>query len=117
MNKSVDSYLYSFLGKEKEVLEELRQIINLVSDFEETLYYGMPAFRYKGKYVACFRMYAHHIGFYPCSGKTLKNFPAEIKRFKTSVGAVQFPKGKKLPKIFIIKIIKARMKEIDNETK
>jgi uncharacterized protein YdhG (YjbR/CyaY superfamily) len=113
MKKIIDTYLNSLSSEEKKFLEELRQIILSISNFEETIVYGMPAFRYNGKIVACFRMYAKHIGFYPYSGTILKNFSSELKKFKTSIGAVQFPKGEKLPKTLIRKIIKARMKEIN----
>jgi uncharacterized protein YdhG (YjbR/CyaY superfamily) len=117
MKKTVDSYLKSFSKEEKEALEELRQIIRSVSKFEECIYYNIPAFKYKGKYVAAFRMHAHHIGFYPCSGSILNNFKAELKDFKTSIGAVQFPKGKTFPRLLIKKIIKARMKAIRQASK
>jgi|WetSurMetagenome_2_1015567.scaffolds.fasta_scaffold1526733_1 uncharacterized protein YdhG (YjbR/CyaY superfamily) len=115
MKTTIDTYLKSFSGEEKKSLEELRQIIHSVSRFEECIYYHMPAFKYKGKYVACFRMYAHHIGFYPCSGSILKYFDEELKKYKTSVGGVQLPRGKTLPTVLIRKIIKARMNQIDGK--
>jgi uncharacterized protein YdhG (YjbR/CyaY superfamily) len=114
MKNPIDTYLNKLPKEEKDSLEELRRIILSVSPFEEGIIYGMPALRYEGKVVACFRMYAHHIGFYPYSGSILKSFSAELRRFKTSAGAVQFPRGKKLPKTLIRMIIKARMKEIDS---
>jgi uncharacterized protein YdhG (YjbR/CyaY superfamily) len=116
MKNEIDTYLHKLPKEEREILEELRQTIHSVVAFEECISYGMPAFKYKSKIVACFRMYKHHIGFYPYSGATLKNFVTELKKFKTSVGAVQFSKEEKLPKILIRKIIRARMKEIDSKT-
>jgi uncharacterized protein YdhG (YjbR/CyaY superfamily) len=112
MKKTIDSYINSFSKEEKAVLEELRQIILSVFKFEECIYYNIPAFRYKGEYVVAFRMHAHHIGFYPCSGSILNKFKDELKNLKTSIGAVQFPKGKRFPILLIKKIIKARMREI-----
>jgi uncharacterized protein YdhG (YjbR/CyaY superfamily) len=121
MANIIDKYIKSFTKEEKKALEELRQVINSVSNeeskFEECLYYEMPAFRYKGKVVACFCMYKNHIGYYPCSGSILKNFSTELKLYKTSIGAVQFPKDKKLPNVLIRKIVKMRMKEIDSKLK
>jgi uncharacterized protein YdhG (YjbR/CyaY superfamily) len=110
--KNIDVYIKSFPKEEQKILEELRQIVLSISRFEECIYYNMPAFKYKGKYVAAFRMHAHHIGFYPCSGSILYNFKAELTGFKTSIGAIQFPKGKKFPESTIKKIVKARMKAI-----
>ena len=115
MKKEIDAYLHTLPKTERVILVELRKTIHSVAPFEECISYGMPAFKYNSKIVACFRMYKHHIGFYPYSGTTLKNFVPELKKFKTSVGAVQFPKEGKLPKILIRKIIRARMKEIDSK--
>lgn len=113
MENTIDAYLNSLPKEDRTILEELQEIINSVSNFEESIHYGMPGFKYRGKYVACFRMYKSHVGFYPCSGTILDKFSSELKKFKTSVGAVQFPKGNKLPNALIKKIIRARMNEID----
>jgi uncharacterized protein YdhG (YjbR/CyaY superfamily) len=117
MKKTIDAYINSHTKEEKVVLEELRQIIHSVSDFEEDIVYGMPAFRYKGKVVAGFRIYSRHTGFYPYSGNILGKFSAKLKEFKTSIGAVQFPRGKSLPRTLVREIIRARMKEIDSQNK
>jgi len=117
MKKTIDSYIDSFSAEEKGILEDLRRIIRSVAPFEEAISYGMPAFRYNGKIVACFRMHSKHVGFYPYSGSVLGKFPAELKKFKASAGAVQFPKGKRLPKTLIRKLVRARMKEIDDSNK
>src|SRR5512137_2751596 len=112
MMKNIDAYLKSLPKEEQIMLEELRKVILSVSKFEECIYYNIPAFKYKGKYVAAIRMHKRHIGFYPCSGSILSKFKKEMKDFKTSIGAVQIPKGKSLPKSLIKKIIRERMKAI-----
>jgi uncharacterized protein YdhG (YjbR/CyaY superfamily) len=114
MIKKISTYISTFSKEERAILENLRRIINSVSEFEETIVYGMPGFRYKGKIAASFRMHKNHLGFYPYSGTIIQNFSADLKKFKTSIGAVQLPKGKKLPEAVIKKIVRARMKEIDN---
>ncbi|MFA6089456.1 MAG: DUF1801 domain-containing protein [Candidatus Woesearchaeota archaeon] len=111
--KTIDAYIKLLPKKEHKVLIDLRQIIFSVYDFEQTISYSMPAFRYHGKIVACFRSYKNHIGFYPYSGTILKSIAKKLKKFKTSIGAVQFPKEKPLPKLLIRTILRARMKEID----
>lgn len=113
----VDTYIKKFSAEDKKILQELRKIIQETAKLEETISYAMPAFRYKTKIVACFRMYKNHLGFYPYSGNILKIFGKELKKYKTSIGAVQFPKDQKLPKSLISKILKARMKEINDKIK
>ena len=112
MSKNIEAYSKKFPKDEQNMLEDLRNIIMATFKFEECMYYNMPAFRYKGKYVAAFRMNTYHIGFYPCSGSIIHKFHIEPKKFKTSIGAVQFPKGKKYPKLLIKKLLRERMKEI-----
>ncbi len=116
-DKRIDSYIKHFSKEEGKILEELRSIIHTVASFDETISYAMPSFKYKDKIVACIRMYERHVGFYPYSSNILKQFAKELKGYKTSIGAVQLPKDQKLPKTLISKIIKARMKEINDKIK
>jgi O-6-methylguanine DNA methyltransferase len=61
-------------------------------------------------------MYKNHLGFYPYSGNITKLFKKELSGYKTSSGAVQFPKNKPLPKTLIAKLLQARLEEIANNT-
>jgi uncharacterized protein YdhG (YjbR/CyaY superfamily) len=92
---------------------ELKRAISAAGTFEPTVAYGMPAFRYKTKIVCCYMQCKHHVGLYPYSGKIIKLFSKEFASFKKSTGSVQFPNGTKVPKGIVVKIIRARMKEID----
>lgn len=115
-NKEVEAYLKLFSSSEQALLEELRQIIHSVGEFEECISYKMPAFRYKEGIAAGFLLYRHHIGFYPFSGATLRNFKEDIKSYKSTPGALQLSREKKLPRGLIKKIVRARMKEIDQKS-
>lgn len=92
---------------------ELKKAIMAAGKFTATVAYGMPAFRYKTKIVACYMDCKEHIGYYPYSSRVTPLFAKELASYKASKGAVQFPKGKKIPKALVVKMVKARMKEID----
>lgn len=94
-------------------LAELKQAIRSVARFEPTVAYNMPAFRYKTKIVACYEVCKEHIGYYPYSGRIVGQFSAKLKKYKTSVGAVQFPKDTRVPKQLVQQMVRARMREID----
>lgn len=94
-------------------LKELKEAIQSAGTFVSTRAYGMPAFRYKTKIVACYMDCKEHIGYYPYSSRITPQFKAQLKSFKTSVGAVQFPKGDAIPKALLKRMVRARMKEID----
>lgn len=113
--KSIAEYVKGFEKEELKNFQELKKIIHSVSKFEETVAYNMPAMRYKTKIVCCFAIAKNHLGLYPYSGNILMNFVKDIEKNKLnfSSGALQLPKFGKLPKTLIVKIIKARMREIE----
>lgn len=91
-------------------LQFLRKaIIEIAPLATEKISYAMPTFYLNGNLVH-FAAYKNHIGFYPApSGIT--NFVDELKGFKTSKGAIQFPNDKPLPIELIQKIVAFRVIE------
>lgn len=100
--------------QDKEVQPELQKLRHIIQsaapDAEEVISYGMPAFKYHGMLVG-FAAAKNHYGFYPWTSRTTEQFKKELAAFKTSKGAIQFPKDKPLPAALIKKIVKHRMKE------
>ncbi len=111
---SVDEYFQAF---PPEIQSQLKQIHNAVLSTaphaESCISYNMPAFKYKGVllYYAAFK---NHIGFYP-TASGIAQFAKQLKAYKTSKGAIQFPLDESIP-IELVKAITAfRAKE--NELK
>ncbi len=93
----IDAYLSRFEGEPRLRLDELRSFLaRLFPDFEEELRYGIPTLRLKGKNVVHYAAYARHIGLYPGPG-ALKALEPELRDYKRSKGAVQFPHALPLP--------------------
>jgi uncharacterized protein YdhG (YjbR/CyaY superfamily) len=108
---TVDGYIASFPNATQELLKQMRSIIRTVAaGAEESISYGMPAYKYMGKALVYFAGYEHHIGFYatPTGHKT---FSKELSKYKQGKGSVQFPIDEKLPLVLIRKIVKFRVKE------
>jgi len=57
-----------------------------------------------------FAGYQHHIGFYP-TPSGIDAFREELKPFKCSKGAVQFPLGELLPEDLIRRMVEFRVNE------
>jgi uncharacterized protein YdhG (YjbR/CyaY superfamily) len=94
-------------------LRLIRQtIIKTNPEIDESISYGMPAFKYKGKPLAYFAAFKNHIGFYPTSSG-VKAVESELSKFQFSKGAIQFPHNKKIPFALIKKIIKIRTVQIE----
>ena len=107
--KDVDTYLSLQTEDVRSALEHLRQTIRSVApEAEEVISYAMPMFKYHGM-LAGFAAFKNHYGFYP--GAIVEQFKDELKDYKISKGAIQFPYDKPLPVTLVKKIIKARIKE------
>src|SRR5579863_7464964 len=96
----------------RKIMEEIRAIVRAAVPKEtiEVFSYGMPGFRYKGA-LLWYGAFKHHVGFYPGSPPMIRSLAEELKGFKTSKGAIQFPLGEALPAALVKKIVKLRVAE------
>lgn len=112
--RAIARYLEMAPAPARKMLEEIRAIVRAAAPAEttEVFSYGMPGFRYKGS-LLWYGAYKNHCGFYPGSPPMIASLAEELKGFKTSKGAIQFPLEKPLPAALIRKIVKLRAKEND----
>ena len=113
----VDQYIASFPDKVKEILRVIRQIIkDQAPDAEESMAYGMPAYKTNKKPLVYFAAYLNHIGLYATpSGHS--EFKAELSSYKQGKGSVQFPLDKPMPYALIERIVKFRVAENNQKIK
>lgn len=111
IEKSVESYIRSFPSNVASRLKAIRNLIlQHVPEAEESISYGMPAYKLFGKPLVYFAGYAHHIGFYALpSGH--KKFQKELSKYKQGKGSVQFPLDEHLPLDLIEKVVIFRKEE------
>jgi uncharacterized protein YdhG (YjbR/CyaY superfamily) len=108
--KSVDEYISGFPEETQVLLEQIRTAIQEVApQAEEVISYNIPAYKLKGMLV-WFAAFSNHIGLYP-RGSGIEAFKKELAGYKTSKGAVQFPKDKPIPIALIKKMVKFRLYE------
>lgn len=109
--KSVDEYISGFPHETQELLEKIRVTIQEVTpQAEEVISYNMPGFKLQGMLV-WFAGFKNHIGFYPRGSSAIIAFEKELSKYKTSKGAIQFPKDEPLPILLIKKMVKFRVAE------
>jgi uncharacterized protein YdhG (YjbR/CyaY superfamily) len=108
---------HALIPKEiRALVEELRDTIAKAAPQAELgISYNMPAFLWNGP-VAYYAWYNHHIGFYP-TGSPIPHFRDELKAYKTSRGAIQFPLDKPIPKSLVTRIVKFKLKENQEKAK
>ena len=109
--KDVTAYIASFSGIQHELLIQMRNTIQQAApEAEESISYGMPAYKIKGKALVYFAGYKNHIGFYATpSGHS--EFQDELSKYKQGKGSVQFPLDKPIPYKLIERIVKFRVTE------
>ena len=92
------------------MLCRMRTLIRAASpDAEETMAYGMPA--YRGRHVLVyFAANKAHLGFYPTPSAIVR-FRDELAQYKTSKGTIQFPYDRPLPEELIREMVRFRVQE------
>lgn len=114
--KTVDEYIEQQPEKTQQVLRELRKIIlEAAPDASELINYEIPAFALtkegKRDQQIMIAGYLNHVGLYP-NPATIEQFEPELKNFKHSKGAVQFPISQPLPKDLIIRMVTYRQQQL-----
>ncbi|MFB6317592.1 iron chaperone [Saccharicrinis sp. FJH54] len=114
--QSIEEYISDFPGEIRLKLQQLRTIIKETAPQAiEKISYGMPAFAQNGNLVY-FAANKKHIGFYP-TPSGIKFAEADLKPFKYSKGAIQFPTNRELPEKLIRRIVEFRVMENMNKTR
>src|SRR5687767_194643 len=108
---SIDEYIAGFPKDIQKTLEQIRVAIKkAASGAEETISYGIPAFKLNGRYFVYFAGYKNHISLYPAPREN-EAFRKVLAAYKGGKGTVQFPLDKSLPLSLISKIVKFRIKK------
>lgn len=109
--QSVEHYIFSFPDELKELLIKVRTVIaeQVPPETSEKLSYGMPTFYLNGNLVH-YAINKNHLGFYPAPA-AIEAFKEQLKDYRTSKGAIQFPFSKPIPFDLIAQIVRFRVSE------
>jgi len=100
----VDAYLAALPDGQREALEHLwRVILSAAPEAVESISYGIPTFKVKGKAVAHLGAAARHCAFYP--GAVATTFATELTGFSTSKGTIRFQPDAPLPDDLVRRIV------------
>jgi uncharacterized protein YdhG (YjbR/CyaY superfamily) len=95
----------------------LRQtILEIVPDAEQTISYGVPAFRLGGATVAGFAAFRNHLSYLPFSGSVLPELADELEQYTKTKSALHFPVDRPLPVALVRKLIAARLREVAGQS-
>ena len=111
--KDVDRYLQALDEPKRGTLEALRRtILSILPDAEQTISYGMPAFKRNGKVIAGFAAFKTHLAYVPHSGSVFAPLKGDLKGYTYTPGSLHFPIDKPLPKTLVKKLINVRLDQL-----
>jgi uncharacterized protein YdhG (YjbR/CyaY superfamily) len=114
----VDAFLAALPPETSAALENLRRAIRAAApDAQESINYGVPAFKYRGRPLVSFGAAKGHCSFYVQSPAVMDGHRDELASYDTSKGTVRFPPDKPLPGALVAKLVRARMAETDATAK
>jgi len=109
--KTIDEYIEIFPQNVQSILEKVRQIIlKTAPEAEETITYGIPSFKLKGRSLVYFAAWKRHISLYPVPLGD-EAFQKELSPNVGGKGTVRFRLHKPFPYDLVEKIVKFLLKE------
>ena len=110
---NIDDYISLQAPEVQPLLKKVREtILDAAPGAEEYISYMMPSFRYKGKILVYFAAHKNHLGFYATPSGNIA-FSEELKDYKSSKGAVQFPLDRPIPYDLIRRMVQYKLEEIN----
>lgn len=109
----VDHYLDALDEPARSTLRQLRDTLaELLPEAVQTLSYGAPAFKVRGKTVAGFAAHKQHLNYLPHSGTVVSALGDELAGYETTKGSVKLGLDSPLPKDLVRKLVDARLSEL-----
>ena len=110
--QEIDHYLDALGEPKRTTLARLRQtILDVIPEAEQGISYGLPAFKVRGKTIAGFAAFKHHLSYLPHSGSVFPQLKDELKGYTTSSGALRFDIDQPLPAPLVSKLIAVRLQQ------
>lgn len=111
---TITSYLENASPDQRKEYERLRGIVaRSVPVFDETISYGLPTFKYKGKPLLYFGAFKNHMSIFP-TPSPVDALKERLEPYKVSKGTIQFTQDNLLPEDLITDLIQLRKHTIDS---
>lgn len=113
----IDQYLKASASRSQiKELDKIRKIAKqLAPSSEETISYGIPTIKYKGKNLIHFAAFKNHMSLFPGSAP-IETLAKKLTKFKLSKGTIQFSESNPIPLGLVEQIIKLRITNIDQKS-
>ena len=99
---------------QRDLLQRLRaQVARLVPNAQETISYGMPAFKLDGRFLVSFAGWRSHCSIYPLTDSFLDAHSDELEGYDRTKGSLHFTPEKPVPDRVMEKLIRARAADLE----
>jgi len=106
----VDAYLAALPADARAALEGLRRTIKtIVPEAVESIGYGMPTYKYRGRPLIGFAAWKQHCAIYG----SVDGSRDELAAYDTDKGTIRFPPDKPLPEALVKTLLDERRAAID----
>jgi uncharacterized protein YdhG (YjbR/CyaY superfamily) len=114
----IDAFLATLPKDVAAALEGLRATIaSAAPEAVESVSYGVPAFKYRGRPFVSFGSGKNHCSFYVQSPAVMEAHRADLAAYDTSKGTVRFSASAPPPPDLVRKLVQARIAEIDQRSR
>jgi uncharacterized protein YdhG (YjbR/CyaY superfamily) len=110
---TITQYIAGFPRPVQATLRQVRAAIRkAIPGAEETISYGIPAFRFQGRTIIYFAGWKRHYSIYPANARLVSAFRKELEPYEVNnKGTIRFPLTEPVPAKLIQGIAKFRAKE------
>ena len=114
--RTIDEYLAGVPGGPRADLEAVRAVIREAAPgAEETISYGMPTWKHRGRAIVGIAAFARHCSLFPYSKGVIQEYADDLRPFDTSGkgGTIRFTHDQPLPAELVTRIVRTRIAEVD----
>lgn len=109
---AVDDYLQGITPAQQAEFQRIRSIVKQATpEAEESVSYGILAFKYSKRPLLYYGAFASHMSIYPTSDTMVQAIP-ELAAYRTSKGTFRYTKAKPMTDKLISAIVDFRLKDL-----
>lgn len=110
--QTVNEYLEHVSPDQMREYARVRSVVcELIPDATETMSYGVPTFKYKGKNLLHFGAFREHVSIFP-GPAAIEAKQEKLSDYKLSKGTIRYSTNRPIPEDLIIELLQIRVSEI-----
>ncbi|MDQ3938497.1 MAG: DUF1801 domain-containing protein [Chloroflexota bacterium] len=110
----VDAYIAALRPDHRELLHNVRERVRtLVSDAQETICYGMPAFKLNQKFLLSYAGWKNHCSIYPWTDSLIDRHAEALRGYQRTKGSLHFTPERPLPEPALEDLVRSRIADLE----